>query len=144
LSRLGRYRFSSSLEDAGVSWKVYSASNQGVSGKYAALKQYGTWNPSLYDPVTNPEVMLLSDHVLPYFTAFRKKNSLLFNKAFMQTFPNQFVADLRSGKFPKVSWMIPALGFDEHPSASSQNGAYFMSLVLDAIGPRTRRWPESA
>ena len=40
--------------------------------------------------------MLLSDHVLPYFTAFRKKNSLLFNKAFMQTFPNQFVADLRS------------------------------------------------
>ena len=132
------------LQDAGVSWKVYSPSNQGVSGKYAALKKYGTWNPSLYDPVTNPEVMLVSDHVLPYFTAFRKKNSPLFKKAFMQTFPNQFVADLRSGKLPKVSWIIPPLGFDEHPSASSQNGAYFISLVLEALVAHPKAWSKTA
>ena len=42
------------LEDAGVSWKVYSPSNAGVSGKYAALTGYPTWTPGFYDPVTNP------------------------------------------------------------------------------------------
>src|ERR1700739_1587869 len=59
------------LQDAGVAWKVYSPSNAGVSGKYASLAQYPTWSPALYNPVTNPEIMGASDHVLPYFTAFR-------------------------------------------------------------------------
>src|ERR1700727_1500021 len=82
------------LEDAGVSWKVYSPSNAGVSGKYSVLAQYPTWSPALYDPISNPEVMGSSDHVLPYFTAFRDPNSPLFPKAFQQTFPNTFVADV--------------------------------------------------
>jgi phospholipase C len=132
------------LEDAGVSWKVYSPSNAGVSGKYAALKNYPTWSPALYDPIANPEVMGVSDHVLPYFTAFRNPSSPLFRKAFQQTFPNDFVADVKHGKLPKVSWMIPALGFDEHPSASSHNGAYFISLVLDALVANPKVWSKTA
>jgi phospholipase C len=131
------------LEDAGVSWKVYSPSNVGVSGKYAALKNYPTFGPGLYDPVTNPHVMGTSDHVLPYFTAFRDQSSPLFAKAFQQTFPNDFVADVTSGTLPKVSWMIPPLGFDEHPSASSHNGAYFISLVLDALVANPEVWSKT-
>ena len=42
------------LEDAGVSWKVYSPSNAGVTGKYAPLTQYPTWSPALYNPIANP------------------------------------------------------------------------------------------
>ena len=53
------------LEDAGVSWKVYSPSNAGVSGQYASLAQYQTWSPALYNPIANPEIMGASDHVLP-------------------------------------------------------------------------------
>ena len=34
------------LEDAGVSWKVYSPSNADVSGKYAALTKYPTFTPA--------------------------------------------------------------------------------------------------
>ena len=132
------------LQDAGVSWKVYSPSNAGVSGKYAALKNYWTWGPGLYDPVTNPEVMGVSDHVLPYFTAFRKPGTPLYEKAFEQTFPNDFVADVKHGKLPKVSWMIPPLGFDEHPSSSSHNGAYFISLVLDALVANPKVWSKTA
>jgi phospholipase C len=131
------------LEDAGVSWKVYSPSNVGVSGKYAALKNYPTFGPGLYDPIANPHVMGTSDHVLPYFTAFRDQSSPLFAKAFQQTFPNDFVADVKRGKLPKVSWMIPALGFDEHPSASSHNGAYFISLVLDALVANPKVWSKT-
>src|SRR6202050_2383713 len=34
------------LEDTGVSWKVYTPSNAGVTGKYASLTKYLTWDPS--------------------------------------------------------------------------------------------------
>ena len=81
--------------------------------------------------------------MLPYFTAFRDPSSPLFAKAFQQTFPNDFVADVKSGKLPKVSWMIPPLGFDEHPSASSHNGAYFISLVLDALVANPKVWSKT-
>ncbi len=132
------------LEDAGVPWKVYSPSNVGVSGKYAALKNYPTWKPSLYNPVLNTEVMGVTDHVLPYFTAFRNPSSPLYAKAFGQTFPNTFVDDVKHGTLPKVSWIIPPLGFDEHPSASSQNGEFFTSLVLDALVANPKVWSKTA
>jgi phospholipase C len=55
------------LEDKGVSWKVYSPSNTGVSGKYASLSRYVTWDPSFYDPTVTTSLEL-TDSVLPYFT----------------------------------------------------------------------------
>ncbi len=132
------------LQDAGVSWKVYSPSNLGVSGQYASLAQYPTWSPALYNPITNPEVMAVSDHVLPYFTSFRNPLSPLYAKAFEPTFPNDFVADIASGSLPSVSWIIPPLGFDEHPSSSPANGMYFTSLVLDALIANTELWSKTA
>ncbi len=101
------------LEDAGVSWKVYSPSNAGVTGKYASLTQYPTWSPALYNPIANPEIMGASDHVLPYFTAFRNPLSPLYQKAFTPTFPNDFV--LVSERFavdvPNVSaWRQATVG----------------------------------
>ncbi|HWF53363.1 MAG TPA: alkaline phosphatase family protein [Solirubrobacteraceae bacterium] len=132
------------LQDAGVSWKVYSPSNQGVGGKYAALKDYLTWDAALYNPIVNPEVMTVSDHVLPYFSAFRNPLSPLYEKAFRQTFPNDFVADVNSGSLPSVSWLIPPLGFDEHPSSAPANGMYFTSLVLDALIANPAVWSKTA
>ena len=85
-----------------------------------------------------------TDHVLPYFTAFRNPTSPLYDKAFNQTFPNDFVADVQSGNLPSVSWLIPPLGFDEHPSASSMNGMYFTSLVLDALTSNPKVWSKTA
>jgi phospholipase C len=132
------------LQDAGVSWKVYSPSNVGVSGRYASLSQYPTWSPALYNPITNPEVMVASDHVLPYFTAFRNPLSPLYQNAFEPTFPNDFVADIASGSLPSVSWIIPPLGFDEHPSSAPANGMYFTSLVLDALTANAELWSKTA
>ena len=39
------------LEDKGVSWKVYTPSNVGVSGRFASLNKYLTWDPDFYDPI---------------------------------------------------------------------------------------------
>ena len=132
------------LQDAGVSWKVYNPSNAGVTGKYAALAQDETWNPALYNPTTNPEVMSVSDTVLPYFTAFRNPSSVLYQKAFLPTFPTDFASDVNSGKLPSVSWIIPPQGFDEHPSASPARGMWFTSLVLDALTANPKVWAKTA
>jgi phospholipase C len=132
------------LEDSGVSWKVYSPSNVGVSGKYAVLAGYPSWAPFYYDPTSNPDVMAASDHVLPYFTAFRNPTSPLYAKAFNTTFPNDFVADVGAGTLPSVSWIIPPIGFDEHPAVAPTNGMYFTSLVLDALTANPRLWSKTA
>jgi phospholipase C len=131
------------LEDKGVSWKVYTPSNVGVSGKFASLTNYLTWDPKFYDP-TVTENLLLTDNVLPYFGAFQKPGTALFEKAFKQTFPNNFAADLKSGTFPQVSWIIPPLGFDEHPSSSPMNGQWFVSMVLDELTSNPKVWAKTA
>jgi phospholipase C len=131
------------LEDKGISWKVYTPSNAGVRGRFAALSKYLTWDPSFYDPTLTPNLEL-TDNVLPYFGAFQRPGTPLFEKAFKQTFPNDFVADLRSGTFPKVSWIIPPLGFDEHPSASPTNGQWFVSMVLDELTSNPKVWAKTA
>ena len=127
------------LQDAGVSWKVYSPSNVGVSGKYASLAQYPTWNPALYNPVANPEVMVAPTTCCRTSRRSATRSRRSTQKAFRPTFPNDFVADIASGSLPSVSWIIPPLGFDEHPSASPANGMYFTSLVLDALTANPER-----
>ncbi|HEY1507950.1 MAG TPA: alkaline phosphatase family protein [Solirubrobacteraceae bacterium] len=131
------------LEDKGVSWKVYTPSNVGVSGKFASLSNYLTWDPTFYDPTVTTNIEL-TDNVLPYFTSFRKPGTPLFEKAFKQTFPNDFAADVKSGKFPSVSWIIPPLGFDEHPSASPTNGQWFVSMVLRELTSNPKVWSKTA
>ena len=131
------------LEDKGVSWKVYTPSNVGVSGRFASLTKYLTWGPDFYDPIKTTS-LALTDDVLRYFTAFRKPGTPLFEKAFKQTFPNDFAADVKSGKFPKVSWIIPPLGFDEHPSASPTNGQWFVSMVLRELTSNPKVWSKTA
>jgi phospholipase C len=131
------------LEDKGVSWKVYTPSNAGVRGKFASLTNYLTWDPKYYDPTVTANLEL-SDNVLPYFKAFQRPGTALFEKAFKQTFPNDFVADVKSGKFPKVSWIIPPLGFDEHPSSSPTNGQWFVSMVLDELTANPKVWAKTA
>lgn len=132
------------LEEHGVSWKVYNPSNAGVSGKYASLAGEPDWNPALYNPTTNPVVMLTSDQVLPYFKAYELPTSPLYQKAFQQTFPGTFASDVKAGKLPSVSWITPPVGFDEHPSASPARGMYFTRLVIEALLANPDVWARTA
>ncbi len=54
------------------------------------------------------------------------------------------MSDIASGSLPSVSWIIPPLGFDEHPSSAPANGMYFTSLVLDALTANTTLWSKTA
>ena len=59
-------------------------------------------------------------------------------------FPGDFAADVASGALPNVSWIIPPLGFDDHPSASPNQGQYFVSLVLNALLANQAVWAKTA
>lgn len=102
------------LQEAGVSWKVYTP-------------------PGPNYRVDFPEVMLVSDAILPYFSQYSNPSSPLYQKAFIPTFPNDFAADVQSGSLPKVSWIIPPLGYDEHPPAPPALGAAFIDQVLQTL-----------
>ena len=135
------------LQNAGFSWKVYTPNNSDVANipQYAALNlgQYVTWAPGFYTP-ENPEVLPSTDNVLPYFPTFRDESSPLYDLAFNQTFPGQFYKDVQNDMLPSVSWIIPPLGFDEHPAASSRNGEWFTSLVLEALVSNPEVWSKTA
>jgi phospholipase C len=131
------------LEDAGISWKYYHPSFVGATGKYLGLAQYPIWDPALYDPTLNPLVMLTADNVLPYFKAFQDPLTPLHRKAFGPTFPASFQTDVRSGNLPKVSWIVPPLGFDDHPSASPQRGQWFVRQVLDILTSNPKVWSKT-
>ncbi len=137
------------LQAAGVSWKVYSPGNGGdvpntPFWQGLGLSNYTTWSNTLYTPAGNPDILPMTDHVLPYFGAFQNESSPLYQLAFGQTFPGQFYTDVQAGNLPSVSWIIPPLGFDEHPAASSRNGEWFTSLVLEALVSNPEVWAKTA
>ena len=121
------------------SWKVYSPSNAGVSGKYASLTQLPHLDPGALQPGRQP-----GDHgrhrprpaVLHGVSQPDCRPSITRHST--PTFPNDFVADVNSGSLPSVSWLIPPLGFDEHPVVGAGQ-----RHVLHLAGPRRAdRQPE--
>jgi phospholipase C len=112
------------LEDAGVSWKVYSP-------------------PGATYQVDFPEVLLVSDAILPYFSQYSNPASSLYKKAFTSAFPNDFAQDVKSGTLPKVSWIIPPLGYDEHPPAPPALGAWFIDQVLQTLIANEEVWSKT-
>ena len=112
------------LEDAGVSWKTYTP-------------------PGYNYRVDNPEVMLISDAILPYFSQYSNPSSALYQKAFLPTFPNDFAHDVQSGTLPSVSWIIPPLGYDEHPPSPPSLGAWFIDQVLQTLISNADTWSKT-
>ncbi|MHB1713152.1 MAG: phospholipase C, partial [Acidimicrobiales bacterium] len=112
------------LEDGGVSWKVYTPPGPDYRASF-------------------PEVMLVSDAILPYFSQYSNPKSALYQKAFVPTFPNDFAADVKSGNLPKVSWIIPPLGYDEHPPAPPALGAWFIDQVIQKLTSNQEVWSKT-
>ena len=111
------------LENAGVSWKSYTAPGQG-------------YLPSAPGAGSG-------DAILQYFSAFRKPTSPLFKRAFLPKYPADFVHDVRTGTLPKVSWITPPNGYDEHPPSPPRYGAWLISQVLSTLVANPRVWAKT-
>ena len=113
------------LQDKGISWKTYSPPGSG------------------YRVDNNPNVLLLSDAILPYFSQYSNPGSELYQKAFNPTFPDEFAQDVRSGTLPSVSWVIPPQGYDEHPPSPPSLGASFIDQVLQTLVSNAEVWSKT-
>ena len=103
------------LQDAGVSWKVYSA--------------------RLGELALSP---------LPYFKAFADPFSIrgaeLVAHGLTPDFPDHFMNDVGNGSLPSVSWIIPPLSQCEHPAAPPAWGEHLIHTVLSALVARPDVW----
>jgi phospholipase C len=113
------------LEDAGVSWKVYTPSG------------------TLYTLETMQKLGILSDAILPYFSQYQNPSSTLYQKAFLPQYPSEFVSDIHAGTLPAVSWIIPPIGYDEHPSSPPALGEWLTSQVLSALVSNPEVWSKT-
>jgi phospholipase C len=67
----------------------------------------------------------------------------LHAKAFLPIFPNDFTVDVHTGALPAVSWIVPPLGYDEHPPAPPALGAWFIDQVLSTLTSRPEVWAKT-
>ncbi|HEY7946609.1 MAG TPA: alkaline phosphatase family protein [Acidimicrobiales bacterium] len=111
------------LEDAGVSWKVYNAPG------------------AEYRP--GPLAMAISDNILLYFKQFLDPSSALYQKAFLSVFPNDFAADVAHDTLPAVSWITAPNGVDEHPPAAPAVGMSFTHNVIDTLVSNPSVWAKT-
>jgi phospholipase C len=89
------------LSAAGISWKVYTGSTEG-----------------------------LYDNVLNFFDAFQT-DSKLGSLAFDPVYPNDFMKDIANDELPQVSWINASLGQTEHPGySSSKVGEFVVESLL--------------
>ena len=67
--------------------------------------------------------MAISDNILLYFKQHvSDPASPLYRKAFSPVFPDDFQADVANGTLASVSWVIPPVGYDEHPPRHRHSG----------------------
>jgi phospholipase C len=106
------------LQAAGVSWKVYS------------------------DPLGG---LVLSP--LPYFKAFTDPFSVtgmeLVGRGLSPRYPQTFAEDIRAGKLPSVSWIVPPLAQCEHPAAPPGYGECLVHSVLSTLVSNPSVWAQT-
>jgi phospholipase C len=114
------------LEDAGVSWKVYTPT--GTLYAPALFEKYG---------------LGATNAILPFFRQYRDPSSALYQKAFLPAYPDDFVHDVATGRLPAVSWILQPAGYDEHPSSPPALGEWFTSQLLAALLANRAVWSKT-
>ncbi|AFL89125.1 phospholipase C, phosphocholine-specific [Terriglobus roseus DSM 18391] len=114
------------LEKAGVSWKLYQGGS-GVPG----------------EPVDN-----YTDNSLEFFANYQVKegadpNGRLVRNGVTDHTLREFREDIRKGQLSQVSWIVPPYKYSEHPEASPTDGAYYLSLVMDALTENPEVWSKT-
>ena len=111
------------LEDAGITWKTYTTPGQGF--------------------LPNAPELGFGDAILQYFAAYRRPTSPLFQRAFLPTYPTDFAHDVRAGTLPKVSWIVPPNGYDEHPPAPPAYGEWLTNEILSTLASNPAVWSKT-
>ena len=111
------------LQDRGVSWKTYTTAGQGFLPKHPTLG--------------------FGDSVLQFFAPYKKPSGALHKRAFLPTYPGDFVNDVARNTLPHVSWINSPNGYDEHPPSPPAYGAWFLSNLLRTLVAHPKVWAKT-
>jgi phospholipase C len=142
---------SASIDPAGAHGGpvLTTASNRvGMTGKLnwetmpeALLKAGVSWK------VYNDPTGILGLGVLSYFKNYTNPFSLtgleLIARGLTPSFPGDFASDVKSGKLPSVSWIVPPLAECEHPAAPPEWGEYLVQQILGILVSNPDVWAQT-
>jgi phospholipase C len=129
------------LEQAGVSWKIYQDTGDGLD----AAGSWG-WIEDAYRGN-------YGDNSLLYFNKYRgaKPGDPWYDKARTGTdakngdgYFDRLKADVKAGKLPQISWIAAPEAFTEHSNWPSNYGAWYIAQVLDALTANPEVWSKTA
>ncbi len=112
------------LQAAGISWQVYQ---QGISPDKEYDGNFGL-------------------NVLMNFRQFidAPQDAPLHQRAMVRCTLDDLAADVRGGRLPQVSWVLPPAAFSEHPRWTPGYGAVYIARVLDALTADPEVWGRTA
>ncbi len=108
------------LRDAGISWKIYNNRDVG------------------------PLSSVVLDGMMGCFKQARDPRSELHRRGIDPTYPQGLREDVRTGKLPKVSWVIPSIIDCEHPALPAALGAVGIVQLLDILTSNPAVWEKTA
>jgi phospholipase C len=112
------------LEEAGISWQVYQ---QGLDPSDDLGGNFGT-------------------NVLMNFRQFiaAPEGSALQRRGMTARTLEDLAKDVREGKLPQVSWLLPPAAYSEHPRWTPGYGATYIARILDALTADPEVWSRTA
>jgi phospholipase C len=129
------------LEQAGISWKIYQDSGDGLDGP-----GFWGWTGDAY-------IGNYGDNSLLYFNNYRNATpgNPLYDKARTGTtakdgdgFFDILRADVAADRLPQISWIAAPEAFTEHPNWPANYGAWYIAQVLDALTSNPEVWSKTA
>jgi len=141
------------LEKAGVSWIVY----QNITDHYGCNPLMGFVQYRKANELSPHPVVASSDNSIepayspadsvgnPLFKGTANTLPAVNNTAFQAgDFVQAFRDDVKNGRLPEVSWIIPPSTYSEHPGPSSPvQGAWYVQQFLDALTAVPEVWSKT-
>jgi phospholipase C len=114
------------LQDAGVSWKIYQGTDNYGDNGAQYYKTFAELDPSQGGTAApgNP----FYDNGLT--TVPEPLNYETYNG---DNLANAIKADVEAGTLPQVSWVVTNQQYSEHPDGAPTDGAYYVGRVLQAL-----------
>ena len=138
------------LQQAGISWQVYTNDQVGDSGSYPEyfLGDYGDnplWFYQQYNTTNSRNggtgALAVRGAVTPWQTG---AGAPPMSKTHAAHVLSRFITDVKSGKLPRVSWIVAPAGYSEHPSYTPDYGAHYVNTVLQTLFANSAVWNSTA
>jgi phospholipase C len=138
------------LQQAGVSWQVYTNDQVGDSGDFPDyfLGDYGD-NPLWFYQQFNTTnsrnggtgPLATRGAVTPWKT---DAGAPALSKTHAAYVLSSFINDVKNNKLPQVSWIVAPAGYCEHPSYTPDYGAHYVNTVLQTLLSNSELWKNTA